>query len=167
MLTELCGYLRNYFVATRLNKVDPDKPETWVVEDDIHIGKFSISGGAIAPLGGGDLPFLNGQYIHIEGSVLNDGVYEYKDTGITELKDEVFNGCIAGLAIPKEVVQLSADIDAWNAKYGGVDGGAMSPYTSESFGGYSYSKSAGGASGAGGSGWSAVFASRLNQWRKI
>ena len=58
----------------------------------------------------------------------------------------------------------------WSDKYLGVDSAAMSPFNSESFGGYSYSKS-GGSSSSGNvdlSGtWQGAFADRLNNWRKI
>lgn len=149
MLTELCGYLRNWF------------------DRDRYFGDFAISNGIIS--GSVDLPLLENQYIRIVGSVLNDGVYQFKAAGIEELVDESFNGAIWALAIPKDVIALNAEIDAWKAKYESVDGAAMSPFSSESFGGYSYTKSAGktdgSASGLGG--WQNAFASRLSQWRKI
>lgn len=148
MLTELCGYLRNYFLRD-----DKDK----------HFGEFEIASGVILP---SDLGLLEDQYIRIVGSVLNDGVYQYKSAGIQGLKDESFNGAIWALAIPKEVVDLNAEIDTWRAKYEAVDGAAMSPFTNESFGGYSYTKSTGSAD-AGVGGWQNAFANRLSQWRKI
>jgi hypothetical protein len=85
------------------------------------------------------------------------------------LTDEVFDGAIWLMAIPKDVLILSEEIDAWIEKYGGVDSVAMSPYNSESFGGYSYSKSGGGSSdGTSKAGtWQGAFATRLNEWRKI
>ena len=111
---------------------------------------------------------LENQYIRIVGSVLNDGVYQYKSAGITGLVNESFNGAIWSLAIPKDVINLDAEITAWQAKYGAVDGAAMSPFTNESFGGYSYTKSVGGESSNGSfGGWQKVFAARLDQWRKI
>lgn len=150
MLSELCGYLRNFF------------------EKEQYFGEFSILGGAIAPLGGGDLPLLEGQYIRIVGSVLNDGVYKWSEDGIEELTDETFKGSVWALAIPKEVINLSAEIDAWKAKYEGTDSQSMSPFASESFGGYSYTKASGGADASGGlGGWQGAFYNRLSQWRKI
>ena len=75
------------------------------------------------------------------------------------------------MAVPPSVIALSAEIEAWQEKYGGVDSTAMSPYTSESFGGYSYSKSRGGSgngsSDSGSGTWQSVYANRLNKWRKI
>ena len=93
------------------------------------------------------------QYFRIVGSTFNDGVYKYPATGLI---NEEFEGAVWILAIPKEVVVLANDIEAFQAKYGDV-----SPYQSESFGGYSYSKS------SAQSDWKSAFASRLNQWRKI
>lgn len=84
----------------------------------------------------------------------------------TELVDEIFDGAVWLLAIPREIVALSESIDAWKAKYATADSVAMSPFTSESFGGYSYSK-AQGANGASGVSWQSAFASQLNKWRKI
>ena len=151
MLDELCGYLRNWFERAKF------------------IGHFKIENGVITSFNDGDMGLLDGQYIRIIGSILNDGVYEYHAEGIEGLRDEEFNGAVWGLAIPKAVLDLADEIDAWQAKYGGADSAAMSPYASESFGGYSYTKSAGNtensASGLGG--WQNAFASRLSQWRKI
>lgn len=143
MLTELCQELRNWFDRKRYN------------------GTFTIEGGELT------VPFLQeGQYFRIIGSVFNDGVHQYP---VTSLHDETFDGAIWALAVPKEVVDLAAEIEAWQTKYGGADSTAMSPYTSESFGGYTYSKSAANTSSnnSAGGGWQAAYASRLNKWRKI
>lgn len=137
MLTELCAELRNYFE----------------VPNGRHFGTFTISGGSIAPL-----DFLQeGQYFRIVGSVFNDGVYQYP----AELKDEVFEGAVWAMAVPPTLIALAAEIKAYN----GSDAGKTSPYTSESFGGYSYTK----ATDANGApiGWQKAFASRLNKWRKL
>lgn len=134
-----------------------------------YVGAYSISGGVISPL-----DFLvEGQRFWITGSVLNDGVYTYHSKGCTDdddsyeagFADEDFNGVICAMAVPPAVIALSADILGWEQKYGDI---VNSPYTSESFGGYSYTRASG--SGAGGNAaadWKDVFASRLNAWRKI
>lgn len=111
-----------------------------------------------------ELPFLReGQYYRIVGSVFNDGLHQYgqQDSG---LKDEQFEGAIWPLAIPKAVASLAEEIAAWQAKYGEA---AASPYTSESFGGYSYTKAGRGESTSANDGWQAVFRARLNPWRKL
>ena len=151
MLTEICQYLKNWF--------DRDKPK--------YYGKFIISGGNIESYNDGDMGMIDGQYFRIMGSLLNDGVYQYPPEG---LKDETFEGAVWFMAIPPTVIALSEDINAWQAKYGGVDGTAMSPFQSESFGGYSYSKSGSGyrdSSDGGDGGWQSAFANRLKPWRKV
>lgn len=138
MLTEICAELRNYFE----------------VPNGRHFGTFTISGGSIAPL-----DFLQeGQYFRIIGSVFNDGVHQYPSADLT---DEVFHGAVWAMALPPSLIALSAEIEEYNKS----DAGKASPYTSESFGGYSYTKATD-ASGAPIS-WQKAFASRLNQWRRL
>jgi hypothetical protein len=67
------------------------------------------------------------------------------------------------MAIPKDFLALAKEIEDWQAKYGDV---LNSPYTSESFGGYSYSK-ASGKNGGGAVTWQDAFATRLNLYRRI
>ena len=106
--------------------------------------------------GGITLPFLvNGQYFRIVGSLFNDGVYQYP----AELTDETFDGSVWALAIPKALLSTVEEITAWQAKNG--DSG---PYTSESFGGYSYSKATNSKGVA--VGWRDVFAAQLAPWKK-
>ena len=138
MLAEICAELRNYFE----------------VPNGRHFGKFEISGGSIAPL-----DFLQeGQYFRIVGSVFNDGVYQHPATSLT---DEVFEGAVWAMAVPPALIALSAEIEEYNNS----DAGKPSPFTAESFGGYSYTKATD-ASGAP-IGWQKAFASRLNKWRKL
>ena len=142
MLTELCQELRNWFDRER------------------HFGTFEITGGNITA------PFLaEGQYFRIIGSIFNDGVHQYPADDLT---DETFEGAVWALAIPEPVIKLAQEIQAWQDKYGAVDGVAMSPFASESFGGYSYTKASGSSSdGSGSITWQATFKKRLNAWRKI
>jgi hypothetical protein len=140
MLTEVCAEIRNYFVK------------------DIHNGTFEIVGGKIAPL-----DFLQeGQYFRIVGSIFNDGVYKYSSSGPASFpEDETFCGSIWSMAVPSAVVDLAEEIKKFNER----DEAKPSSYTSESFGGYSYSKATDG-NGAP-IGWEKVFASRLNKYRRI
>lgn len=153
ILTEICQEIRNWFDRNQSK----------------YYGKITISGGV---LGVEDDSFglQAGQYYRIIGSLFNDGVHKYDESD--PLTDEnTFEGAVWSMAIPPAVVSLAKDIEDWQAKYGGVDSQAMSPFNSESFGGYSYSKSGGGSgasSANGGAGtWQGVFAKRLNAWRKI
>lgn len=143
MLTELCQELNNWF------------------EREKRSGSFRIVDGML------EADFLlPGQYFRVMGSLFNDGVHQY---GNDILNDEDFTGSVWPLAIPVAVIKLSEDINAWRAKYEAPDSSAMSPYMSESFGGYSYSKgSAISGTGTGGAtSWRTSFASRMNAWRKI
>lgn len=149
MLNEVCLEIRNFF--------DKNQPKIF--------GDIIISGGAIT-----NADFLSdiqeNQYFRIVGSVFNDGVYQYTDK--LELIDEVFNGAIWLMAVPKDFLTLVDEISDWQTKNGGVDSAAMSPFNSESFGGYSYSKSGGGSAGVStGANWKSAFASRLNVYRRI
>ena len=138
MLTEICAELRNWFV----------------VPNGVHIQTYTISGGSISPL-----DFLQeGQYFRIIGSVFNDGVHQYPAADLT---DEVFHGAVWAMAVPPTLIALSAEIEEYNKS----DAGKASPYTSESFGGYSYTR----ATDENGApiGWQKAFESRLSRWRKL
>lgn len=149
MLNAACLEVRNFF--------DRNQPKIF--------GDILISDGKIR-----NADFLavikENQYFRIVGSVFNDGVYQY--TSELELTDEVFDGAIWLMAVPHDFLALVAEITDWQAKNGGVDSQAMSPYTSESFGGYSYSKASGSSSESGNAGtWQAAYATRLNAYRRI
>ena len=139
MLEQVLMHLKNWFL----------------VPGGIHEGTYTIEDGGIA------LPFLaNGQYFRICGSVFNDGLHQYPDS---DLKAETFDGTVWALAVPQAVIDLAAEIEAWQKKNGDA---SVSPYQSESFGGYSYSKATDSASG-GAVTWQSAFRSRLNAWRKL
>ena len=139
MLEQVLMHLKNWFL----------------VPGGIHEGTYTIEDGGIA------LPFLaNGQYFRICGSVFNDGLHQYP---ASDLKAESFDGAVWALAVPQAVIDLAEEIEAWQKKNGDV---SVSPYQSESFGGYSYSKATDSASG-GAVTWQSAFRSRLNAWRKI
>ena len=124
----------------------------------IYPGTYTIQNGGIT------LPFLrDGQYFRICGSVFNDGLHCY-GPAMEMLQDETFDGAVWALAVPKAVVELAGEVAAWLEKYGAV---IDSPYTSESFSGYSYSKSSGAGDSAGSGGWQAAFRARLNPYRKL
>lgn len=140
-LTELCQELKNWFDVKRI------------------FGRFEVSEGEIS------LPDLqNKQYFRIVGSVFNDGVHQYQ---ATNLKDESFEGAVWYMAVPPTVLNLLDEINQWQETYGGV---VNSPYSSESFGGYSYTKKSGSSSNTVDSSdynWRTAFADRLNRWRKV
>lgn len=139
MLEQVLRHLNNWFLV------------------EIHEGTFTVENGSIA------LPFLQtNQYFRICGSVFNDGLHLYPAVNLT---DETFTGTVWALAVPKAVITLSIDIAAWEEKNGEA---SLSPYTSESFGGYSYTKASGGkADTSDATGWQGAFRGRLNDWRKL
>lgn len=133
MLYTICKTINNFFISSR------------------YEGEFTIANGTI------NLPLLEGQYFLIEGSVLNDGVYQYP---ATDLKDETFKGAIVGMKVPQEFLDLVEEIKAYNNKASKTEG-----YVSESFGGYSYTKATDSKGNV--ASWKNAFATRLNAWRKI
>lgn len=153
MLTELCSRIRNYFLADYSN---PDKY--------IFHGTYTVAGGQMQAL-----PFLQeGQYYRIIGSVFNDGVWQYSPGGESPaMTDETFTGTIWAMCVPPAFLALADEIKNWTV----ANADALnSPYQSESFGGYSYSKaSGGGAGGSGSAGWSweDQFAARLAPYRRL
>ena len=148
MLDEICAYLKNWF--------DRDLPK--------YVGSSKIENGQIAFSGGG-MGIQHGQYYRVMGSVFNDGVWRY---GIDSLIDEEFEGAVWLMAVPQSLISIADSISEWQDRYGGTDTQNMSPFSSESFGGYSYQKSQGGASdGSVGVSWQSVFATRLKRWKKL
>ena len=147
-LTEVCANIKNYFLRSN---------------SDITRRTFTITSGT-APLAS----LLPGQYFRIVGSILNDGVFQNTPADLANLRNETFTGEIWSMSVPRDFEQLCIDIDAWRAKNEALDSANMSPFTSESFGGYSYSKGSGGSSSGGiGATWQDQFRARLNTYRRI
>lgn len=138
MLSEICEEIRNYFPS----------------ENGIHMGTFEIIGGSITPI-----DFLQyGQYFRIVGSIFNDGVHKYP---ASDLMDEMFYGAVWAMAVPPSLIDLASDVE----KYVETVDNNPSPYTSESFGGYSYTKATD--SDGNTMSWKKAFANRLNKYRRI
>lgn len=146
-LTEVCAYIKNYFLNS-------DKAVT--------DGTFTITSGT-APLD----TLLPDQYFRIVGSVLNDGVWQNNAADLANLRLEIFKGEIWSMSVPRDFEQLCDDIAAWRAVNEAATSPNMSPFQSESFGGYSYSKGGSSANGSSAATWQAQFAARLNTYRRI
>lgn len=145
MLTEICQYLRNWFVRDKI------------------LGWFSIENGVLLASDGTALPLLSGQYFRVIGSVFNDGVHQNGDS----LTDEpAFDGAVWLMAVPPDFLALVSDIADWIENNSAA---LNSPFSSESFGNYSYSLRSGSVNGtdSGGVSWQSQFGSRLAPWRKI
>lgn len=145
---DLCAECRNYFLGTVIQ------------------GQFTIDRGVLRPV-----PTVpDGAYIRIVGSVFNDGVWQVPAAGLT---DETFSGAVWLMHVPPDFVTLLNDINAWEAANSEAVRNATAevlsgPYTSESYGGYTYTKKTGFGDVA--TNWRDPrlgFAARLNVWRKI
>lgn len=134
MLTieDLCIETKNYF------------------EREMIFGDFEVKDGTLLV---DDV--MDGQYIRVIGSSLNDGLYLYPAEGLT---DETFKGAVWVCSIPRAFTNLLDRINAWAKKTESV---LDSPYKSESFGGYSYTKDDSSIS------WQSKFKKELNRWRKL
>lgn len=142
MLSEICAEIKNYFCQS----------------EDRIIGNFTIENGSIVP----SVDLAEGQYYRIVGSVFNDGVHQSSDV----LQDEgEFHGAVWKMRVPQDVIALAEEIEAWKTKNADT---IASPYVSESFGGYSYSKGSA-ADGTVGVSWKnqSDFAARLKPYRRI
>ena len=138
MLEQVLLSLRNWFVA------------------DKRTGRVRIEGGRLVPPAGLDLK--EGQYYRVQGSVFNDGLHQWPACDLT---DEEFVGTVWALAVPQAVLDLADEVAAWQQEHAKE---LDSPYASESFGGYSYTR-------VGGDGspitWRQQFKARLDPWRKL
>ena len=141
MLSEVCAYLRNYFY-----------------HGEPTIGKIEIVNGALKePYG-----LKANQYFRIVGSMFNDGVYQYP---LTTLQDETFNGAVWGMAVPPDLIDLIAEMEAWKTNNAYA---LNTPYQSESKADYSYSlKSSGNSVDGGAMTVINQFSGRLARWRKL
>ncbi len=154
-MTEICADIRNFFPPV-MKKTD---------KSFIHIGSFTISGKTVTPL-----DFIaEGQYFRIVGSAKNDGVWLNTTQGLSQLSDETFYGSIWEMSVPRDFVNLCEDIEAWRQTYEASDSANLSPYSAESFAGYSYTKAtANGSQNASTAlSWQSQFASRLNAYRRL
>lgn len=163
MLTDLCAEINNYFFD---------------MEDDAQHGKYRVEDGKLIPA-----PDLtDGQYYRLLGSVFNDGVHRFRESAEmdseehfvedNEMVDEPeFTGTVWGMKIPPAVLTLTEEIAAWRDKNESLDSANMSPFQSESFDIYNYSKGSSGQSKSGAASaavtWQGQFASRLNKYRRL
>lgn len=118
--------------------------------DTYYSGKCTVADGVMDP------PLDVGHYYLIEGSIRNNGIHLMTD--YTDFKDEEFYGVITLLAPPEDFLETVEAIEKFEKQ------NAKTPFTSESFGGYSYTKAQG---KNGPVTWKEAFASELNAWRKI
>lgn len=152
MLDNVCKYCKNYFFRP----------------DNIYTGAFTIANGELTGLVDGVSVTLSdmvkpGQYYLIAGSDLNDSIHQ-SGREDDELDTEMFYGSILPLSIPKAFLALVREISDWQTRNGDK---VTSIYSSESFGGYSYTKASGLSSESGAASWQNAFQGRLVPYRKI
>lgn len=144
MLEQVLKAINNYFYKTG------EKGEYVVNNNEIEVkGKYLV-----------------GQYIKIEGSILNDGVFKIVNVSRNKITidggvDETFLGYIYGLAIPRDIIELEAKVKKFNNNIFTTN----SIYISETNGAYSYTK----ATDKNGNvqTWKNAFASDLEPYRRI
>ena len=128
-------------------------------------GTYSVSGGVPSPAIEGQA----GQYYWIRGSVFNDGLHMIGGIDLTD--EQAAPMTVNLLAVPLALLEICDEIEDWQAANAqAMQKAAESPYTSESFGGYTYQLKDGTAAQNGSdglSGWQLAFKSRLDRWRKL
>ena len=141
MLEQVLDHIHNYFYTGKA-----------------YTGTFTIENARITLDG-----MQKGQYFHITGSVFNDGIHKYGEVGLT---DETFTGTIYPMAVPKTMLDIVDEIEAWVDKFGDV---MNSPYQSERVEGvYEYQRATTNRqNGESVSDWQMIFQKRLNAWRKV
>ncbi len=134
MIETLMNYCNNYF------------------EISAQESSFTVTNGSMEINGA-----LEGQYVRILGSVFNDGIYKYPLAG---LQDESFTGIVQLLAIPQAFIELAQRIEEWKK----LPDNPPTSITSESFGGYSYTKASNNGSPVS---WKDVFKAEISIYRQI
>ena len=138
-LFELLCYLRNFFPGLHWQFTGEEITQNRLIIPGLETGDFYL----------------------IEGSRRNNGIHEYGDA---DLRNEVYSGIVTEICVPAEVLAILEEINTWQEKNAEA---VQSPYQSESFGGYSYTKASSSYSSGESVSWKTVFAPRLRQWRKI
>lgn len=141
-MEEVLRYLNNYFFRFK------------------EVGNFTIENNKIIGLKG---KYIKGQYLLIEGSILNDGVIKVENIvgdGMYLEKpfNEEFKGTVYSLAIPQSLISLVDEINLWKTDNKKTD------IISESFEGYSYSRANSNGQVAT---WKDVFREELKGYRKV
>jgi len=159
---EVLAYLNNYFVYTYAPNVYVDiTAETSTIalaDTDYDFDDYALDARV-------------GQYVRIEGTRLNDGVYKVATVGdasftveetlLDELSDEDLDYVtIYELAVPQELLTIITEMQTWETDHpSGSDN-----VKSETLGPHSITY---GDAGGGGSGVFGNFASRLKRWKKV
>lgn len=158
MLNEVLEYLNNYFIeyTSGAKNYSYTKDVTFTTNDTLTATDFSDT-------------YIIGEYILIEGTRINDGVYKVSDIDATTINIDTgvdytidaepeVSTTLTKCYIPKDLLALVEEISTYNANV--TDG-----LTSESQGQRTVNFANG--SSGGSSGWQGAFASRLSKYRKM
>lgn len=146
MISQIMAYIKNHFWYSM--ERETFKYTTTGIEGDF------------------DNTYVVGQYIHVVGSFLNDGVYKLTavtDTVLTvdaTLQEEETDeySTIYGCKVTNDFLSIVADIESWSSDNSGKEGVA-----SESIDSYSISFN----SDAQGNGWQSAFRGRLAPYKQV
>ena len=142
MLTRICRYLKNWFVK------------------ETHLGTITVTDGNVF-CNGSEIEMQEGQLFALVRTNYVYGSYAYGD----EIDDSEFDGAVWLMDVPKDVLDVAEAMTEWETANSGTE--ATSPFQSESFGGYSYTKASNGNGKIGSSVFDiAQFASVLNPYKK-
>lgn len=149
MIAQIMAYCKNHFWRNR------ERNNFTIVTDGIE-GTFSNT-------------YLVGQYVHIVGSYINDGVYKITAVSSSKLTldatllaedtDDLIT--LYGCAVPADFLTIVSDIETWVSSNGGKDGIA-----SESIDSYSISFGTA-ADGSTGNNWKSAFSGRLGPYKQV
>ncbi len=143
------SYVNNHFTISQESR-------TYEIVADGIVGEFSET-------------YIKDQYVRIQGSVLNDGVYEVESVTSEKVtfieanllaENTTRSILFSGLAPSREFISLVAEIKEY-------DETVVKGVKSESQGNRSVSYGTGGGSGSSDNSWESVFASQLVQYRKL
>lgn len=139
MLLTVLKHLNNFYIAT-------EEVGDYVIQDNVITGLKD--------------KYVIGQFIIIQGSMVNDGVYRFNSDTKTLLDtmDEEFSGTIYGLRIPRELISVVQKIEEWAI--------SQDPNLSglQSWSNGSWSESYAMSNGVR-AGWEQIFASKLKPYR--
>ena len=163
MLNKVLRYLNNYFMNTKLVQTG-----TGFIYDRQYEYNKEISFTATDTINGDfEGTYIAGEYVRIQGSRINDGVYKVSannntsltiDTDIKAVKTEgAVSVLISKCYIPDELIDLVSDISSW------VDNNSVDGVASESIDDYSITYDSNTSSG----GWQGAFQGKLSQYKKL
>jgi hypothetical protein len=146
-LKEVLDYIHNYF------NYDLYSGEIQIIDHQLDNSKIEL---------------FDGQYYMIKGSMYNDGIWKYEESVNLEedtdlLKDEIFQGDIIYLRIPKDVLKTVEEIITWEMNN---QDAIIGKFQSESFGGYSYTLK-NSSSNKNALSWKDFFGKKLDIYRKL